>query len=72
MASQLQVSIKLTNIMRNELNYLSWVWTVKISLKYTGKHVFVTGTARKPSLSLVPTAEEIKAQDDMHISRNSK
>jgi gag-polypeptide of LTR copia-type len=63
MAPQSEISIKLTNIMLNELNYLSWVRAVKISLKGRGKLGLVTGVIKKPSLSSVPTAEEIKAQE---------
>jgi hypothetical protein len=61
MAPQSETSTKLTNIMLNGLNYMSWVWAVKISLKGQGNLRLVTGAAKKPTLSLVPTAEEIKA-----------
>jgi gag-polypeptide of LTR copia-type len=63
MAPQPKTSTKLTNIMFNELNYLSWVRAVKISLKGRGKLRLVTGVIKKPSLSPVPTTEEIKAQE---------
>jgi hypothetical protein len=48
--------------MLNGLNYLSWVSMVKISLKGRGKLRLVIGVIKKPSLSSVPTKEEIKAQ----------
>jgi gag-polypeptide of LTR copia-type len=49
--------------MLNELNYLSWVRAVNISLKGRGKLGLVTGVIKKPSLSPVPTTEEIKPQE---------
>jgi gag-polypeptide of LTR copia-type len=63
MAPQPDTSTKLTNIMFNELNYLSWVRAVKISLKSRGKLGLMIGVIKKPSLSPVPTTEEIKAQE---------
>jgi gag-polypeptide of LTR copia-type len=67
MAPQPETSTKLMNIMLNELNYLSWVRAVKISLKGRGKLGLVTGVIKKPSLSLVPTTEEIKVQEQWKI-----
>jgi hypothetical protein len=60
MAPQLETSTKLTNIILNDLNYLAWVRVVKISFKGRDKLRFTTGTTKKPPLSAVPTAEEIK------------
>jgi gag-polypeptide of LTR copia-type len=67
MAPQPETSTKLMNIMLNELNYLSWVRVVKISLKGRGKLGLVTGIIKKPSLSPVPTTEEIKAQEQWEM-----
>jgi gag-polypeptide of LTR copia-type len=53
--------------MLNDLNYLSWVRAVKISLKGREKLGLVTGVIKKPSLSLVPTTKDIKAQEQWEM-----
>jgi hypothetical protein len=53
MPPQPKILTKLTNTMLNELNYLSWVRVVKISLKSREKLRLVIRVIKKPSLSLV-------------------
>jgi gag-polypeptide of LTR copia-type len=67
MAPQHETSTKLTKIMLNDLNYLAWVRTVKISLKGRGKLGFATCIEKKPPLSLVPTVEELEAQEEWEM-----